>query len=459
MSYLAKADFGKYGDIYVAMPNAVTICNPADIRTLLGDAAVPKADYYKTLRFTGTENTVSARDFELANSRHRQLGPYFNPSYLSKMEQKIMDHGVVSIKNKWDGLIALASDGRAEVNYCDDFLYLAFDTIGVLVFGRQIKELSINDAPTARWVANMILYLGVRAMFQLLPSWLAKVILYPWEDRYNRFIAYAHESVASRRQLVAAQASKGQEHKVPVDLLQAFIDAEDPSSKIRMDSKQIHGECVLMMMAGSDTVSGTLTWAVHLLMLHPEHYRRAIAEVRGQFAQDHVITYSEGRAQLPFVEACLHESLRLSPITGGLLPRVSPKGGTTIQGHFIPEGTLIFVNMFAANNHPAFWDKPRLFNPQRFLDNDSARHNVLTFSFGKRVCPGRQLAWWEMLTVFANILKDYDWELPADYKHLGPGVLDKHGYPRQMDETQFIIIKPARPERDCRLVVSKHTKE
>ncbi|KAJ2740764.1 hypothetical protein GGI20_005630 [Coemansia sp. BCRC 34301] len=433
------------------MPNAVCICNPADIRTLLGNTAVQKSDHYKALRFTGTENTVSARDFELANSRHRQLGPYFNSLYLSKMEQKIMDHGILSIKSKWDSLIAQSHDGRAEVNYCNDFLYLAFDTIGVLVFGRQIEELSINDAPTAKWIANMILYLGVRAMFRLLPRWLAKAMLYPWEDRYNRFITYAHESVTHRRQLIAAQSSK-----VPTDLLQAFIDAEDPASKIRMDSEQIHSECVLMMMAGSDTVSGTLTWAVHLLMLHPEHYKRAIAEVRGQFAQDHVITYSEGRTQLPFVEACLHESLRLSPVTGGLLPRVSPKGGTTIQGHYVPEDTIILVNIFAANNHPAFWDQPRLFSPQRFLDNDSARHNILTFSYGKRVCPGRQLAWWEMLTVFANILKDYDWELPADYKHLGPDVLDQHGYPKQMDETQFIIIKPTKPERDCRLVVSRH---
>ncbi|KAJ2028853.1 hypothetical protein IWW57_001972 [Coemansia sp. S610] len=455
-SYFAKRDFENYGDIYVLMPNAVGIGNPADIRALLRNETVRKADLYKTLRFTGTENTVSARDFELANSRHRQLGPYFNPSYLSKMEHKIMEHGIASLKKKWDTLLSQAPTGQVEVNYCNDFLYLAFDTIGVLAFGKQIEELSVNDTKTAEWVASMILYLGVRASFQLLPNWLAKIMLFPWEGRYGRFSAYAHESIATRRQFIAAQDKNGQEDKKPADLLQAFIDAEDPASKVRMDSEQIHGECVLMMMAGSDTVSGTLTWAVHLLMLYPECYARAVAEVRGQFTQDHVITYGESRAQLPFVEACLYESLRLAPITGGLLPRMSPKGGTTIQGHFIPEGTMIGVNMFAANNHPAFWSQPHVFNPQRFLDDDSARHNILTFSSGKRVCPGRQLAWWEMLTVFANILKDYDWKLPADYTHLGPTVLDKHGCPRQMDETQFIIIKPAKPERDCRLVISKH---
>ncbi|KAJ2000292.1 hypothetical protein GGI04_003834 [Coemansia thaxteri] len=456
MSQIAKALFANYGDIHVLMPNAVSIGNPADVRALLSNPVVRKADYYKTLRFTGTENTVSARDLELANMRHRQLGPYFNPSYLSKMENKVMRHGILSLRQKWDGLLAQSVDGRAEVNYCEDFLFLAFDTIGTLVLGRQIEELSANDTPTAKSIANTIMYLGVRAMFQLLPRWLAALVLRPWEGRYNKLSAHIHESIASRRELVAALARSGADEIKPADLLQAFIDAEDSESKTRMTPEQIHGECVLMMMAGSDTVSGTLTWAVHLLMLYPQHYGRAVAEVRSQFGQEHTITYSECRAQLPFVEACLYESLRLSPVTGGLLPRVSPKGGLTIQGHFIPEDTLIFVNMFAVNHHATVWDQPSLFNPQRFLDNDSARHNVLTFSMGKRVCPGRQLAWWEMLTVLANILKDYDWALPADYALLGPGVLDKHGHPRQMDETQFIIIKPARPERDCRLVISKH---
>ncbi|KAJ2691859.1 hypothetical protein H4R19_006271, partial [Coemansia spiralis] len=92
MSRLGKVDFERYGDVFVVTPNAVAICNPDDIRALLSNPCAAKADYYQILRFTGIDNTVSAQDFDLANTRHRQMGPFFKPTYLAKMEPVIMEH-------------------------------------------------------------------------------------------------------------------------------------------------------------------------------------------------------------------------------------------------------------------------------------------------------------------------------------------------------------------------------
>ncbi|KAJ2286630.1 hypothetical protein IWW55_006928, partial [Coemansia sp. RSA 2706] len=367
-------------------PNSVSISNPGDIRALLGNPGVAKADYYKILRFTGIDNTVSTQDFELANTRHRQIGPFFKPTYLAKMEHTIMKHGIVSVKAKWDQKLAESADGSAEVNYCNDFLFAAFDIIGTLVYGRQIDELNTNDAQTAKWIDTTVTYLGIRSMLQLLLKYPLSLLIQPWENRYDRLSSYIHESIEWRRAYLAAG------HKKPTDLLQAFIDAEDPESKVRMCHDQIHSECMLMMLAGSDTTSHTITWTVHLLMLYPQHYKQAVDEVRSNFGADHMITHSECRARLPFVEACLLESLRLSPVTGGLLPRVAPKGGMYAQGHYIPEGTVVFVNLAVANHHKAYWERPHEYNPLRFIENSEARHNVLTFSHGRRTCPGKNLA-------------------------------------------------------------------
>ncbi|KAJ1954329.1 hypothetical protein GGI12_005812, partial [Dipsacomyces acuminosporus] len=49
-------------------------------------------------------------------------------------------------------------------------------------------------------------------------------------------------------------------------------------------------------------------------MLYPECYRRAVEEVRSAFSRDHLITFSEAKAQLPYIEACIHESLRLAGV-------------------------------------------------------------------------------------------------------------------------------------------------
>ncbi|KAJ2568150.1 hypothetical protein IW140_004147 [Coemansia sp. RSA 1813] len=371
------------------------------------------------------------------------------------MEKTIMECGIGTIRQKWDQLIANSSTGVVEVNYCNDILFASFNIIGTLVYGRQIDELGRNDADTAQWIDTTVTYLGIRSMLQLLPKFPFAYFLKPWESRYERLSTYIHDSISSRREKAKKMAKDDHEHGMPADLLQAFIDAEDPMSKVRMSHEQIHAECMLMMLAGSDTTAHTMTWTVHLLLLYPHHYRRAVAEVRSQFRQDYTIQYSDCRERLPFVEACIYESLRLVPVTGGLLPRVSPKGGTVIQGHYLPEGTLIFVNMAVANHHSRYWDRPHTFDPLRFLNNSEAKHNLLTFSYGRRTCPGRQLGWWEMLTMLANIFKDYDLRLPSDYMHLGPGVLDDDGNPKLMDSRQYIVVKPADPMRDCRVLISR----
>ncbi|KAJ1886572.1 hypothetical protein LPJ81_006678, partial [Coemansia sp. IMI 209127] len=371
---------------------------------------------------------------ELAQIRHRQIGPYFRQTYLAKMETTIMECGIGTIKEKWDHLIADSDSGVVEVNYSNDMLFASFNIIGTLVYGRQIAELGRNDAATAQWIDTTVTYLGIRSMLQLLPKFPLAYFLKPWESRYEKLSGYIHDSISTRREQV-----KKFEHNKPADLLQAFMDAEDPESNIRMNHGQIHAECMLMMLAGSDTTAHTLTWTVHLMLLYPHHLRRAVAEVRSQFSQDYTIRYNDCKERLPFLEACVYESLRLVPVTGGLLPRVSPKGGTTIQGHFLPEDTLIFVNMAVANHHSVYWDRPNTFDPLRFLNNSEAKHNLLTFSYGRRTCPGRQLGWWELLTILANVFKDYDLRIPPDYRHLGPDVLDTNGNPKLMDARQFIV--------------------
>ncbi|KAJ2077271.1 hypothetical protein H4R24_005230 [Coemansia sp. RSA 988] len=458
MAHLGRWDHDKYGDIYLCGPNAVALCDPADIRAFMGNPAVGKADYYRILEFTEMETTVTYRDNEPAGIRHRQIGPYFKPTHLAKMEKTIMGLGIETIKAKWDGLIDASPDGVAEINYCNDFLISAFGIISTLVYGKRVKELSNADTKTAEWIDMTMMYLSVRAMFLLLPPFLIKTLLGPWEHYYHTLSNYIHEAIDTRTKLIVRLKQEGREEEKPVDMLQALFEAEDPETKVRMTREQIHGECMLMMHAGSDTTSHTIAWTVHLLTLYPKHYRRAVTEVRSIFKSDHVVTYKECRAHLPFIEACIYESLRLIPVTGGLLPRVVPKGGLVIKDHYLPEGTIAFVNTAVANHHKTYWDNPHEYDPTRFLDNKELQHYILTFSHGRRTCPGKSLAWWEMLTIISNILKDYDFEIPSDLTHLGPNVLNKHGFPKHMNSKQYIAVKPTNANRDCRLIISRPPK-
>ncbi|KAJ1957710.1 hypothetical protein GGI12_004947 [Dipsacomyces acuminosporus] len=364
----AIEDYEKYGDIYVHVPNAVSISDPADVRGIYGSHSYRKADVYKAIEYQNISTTSSTRDPQFASMRRSN-------SYLAKMEQAILKHGYLAIKEKWDGLIEASKDGHVQLNYHRTFLFATFDTIGNLTFGKEFGSLKNDDPTVSKWLEGSMCFVWLQAM--------------------------------------------------------------------------------LMLIAGSETSSNTLMMSVHLLMLYPECYKRAVEEVRSAFDRSHVITFNEAKAKPPYLEACIYESLRGVPVIGGHWPRVAPKEGVSLRGHFVPGGTEININIPGANMNKKYWKDPCLFDPTRFLDNDEAKRSVFTFSTGVRVCPGKQLAWIEMFTILANVLKDYDLQLPGNYAECGPNVLDDRGYPKIMDTVFFISTMPKNSQRDCRIVISK----
>ncbi|KAI8319664.1 cytochrome P450 [Martensiomyces pterosporus] len=367
------------------------------------------------------------------------------------MEPTILAAGVQQLLDKWNGAIEQSATGKAKVCYGNDFLLMTFDVISSLGFGKMQRSLAAGDLTIARWVkrtADMMLMQAVAGELKWFPF--GHLLTKSLRKDVEEFIAFANQSIEERKQLLTEGASK------PDDILQAYIDAEDPESKIRMTPSQVAAEVIFTFIAGTDTSSNTLSWTIHLLMLYPQHYRRVVDEVRSSFDKGHLITFDEVKEKLPFLEACVYESMRIRPVSSSL-PRVIPPGGVTLQGHFIPEGYTCIVFIPAANMNKDVWDEPHAFNPERFIDNEKNKRNVLTFSSGVRVCTGRNLAWIEMLTTLANLLNAYDFALPEDALFT-PDNLDKYGQPVIMPQKMAILNEPMFPERDCQVVISKRQK-
>ncbi|KAJ2032691.1 hypothetical protein IWW57_000075 [Coemansia sp. S610] len=397
---------------------------------------------------------MSTTDPHTVSQKRRMLGPYFSSTYVSRMEPLILEHGITAIKSQWDSL--LQEGGEVEVNYCKTFTLCTFNIVSRLVYGQEIQVFKTNKSEdTLEWMSSSTNYISVRALLQLLPRPLFYLITLPWEHKYRQIASYVYGSIAERKQLLS-KLKHLDELSRPVDLLQALVDCEEPESKMRLTSEQIHAESLLLLIGGIDPTAYSLTWTLHLLMLYPDCYETATKEVRTLFnSPHHTVTYLEAKSQLPYLEACILESMRLVTVPGVQIPRTTPKGGTVIQGQYLPEGTIIFANLWGSHHSKEFWKEPSLFDPTRFLNNKRAQHSVFTFGYGNRICMGKQLALIKMFTILANLLKDYDMSLPRDYTRRGPRVLDADGYPRLMEMTQFLSTKPLYPEIDCRLVIAK----
>ncbi|ORX71820.1 cytochrome P450 [Linderina pennispora] len=296
----------RYGDIYVYRPNAVVISHPADIRAVYRSHNFRKTEFYRGVDL----------------QRYRDYVQHTQPrTCRSKVEPILAMHGPESLKAKWDALLAQSTDGSVEINYNKDFLLATFDTM------------QFTGVWTVHWST------GQGRLDNFLNIFPFSTLLYPWKHGYDEVTRYTVESVNMRHEYLTTHKDK------PVDILQVFVDAEDPQSKTQHDlSGKFKVESLNTLLAGSEAVATTMMWTVHLLMLHPEHYRRAVDEVRGEFGLDHLVTSVSKR-----IPSCRSWKPVCSSPCGftqhpaGCGPGKCLRRAVTLQGHFLPGGTEIFT--------------------------------------------------------------------------------------------------------------------
>ncbi|OTA99827.1 hypothetical protein M426DRAFT_76138 [Hypoxylon sp. CI-4A] len=180
-------------------------------------------------------------------------------------------------------------------------------------------------------------------------------------------------------------------------------------------------ECELELAAQVPAGSETSTTAIRGIMLHllsaPNVYGKLQEEIATGIRQGSIsdpITQEEAK-RFPYLQAVLHEGLRMVPpaITG--FPKKVPVGGDTIGGKPIPEGTDIFVNLWSMlRNEEVFGEDADVFRPERFLECDEAEKAYLikvvdlAFGHGRWMCPGKTLAWLELNKAF---FRNFDFQI------------------------------------------------
>lgn len=165
-------------------------------------------------------------------------------------------------------------------------------------------------------------------------------------------------------------------------------------------------------MAGSDTTSTLLCGVTFLLLENPHTYQILEKEVHSSFATQKDITMSRVLG-LPYMRACLDESLRMYPPAAGGLPRICPPGGQHVLGEYVPEGvcktlfkcgfgdfrlTLRQMNLsiyqWATYRREKWFKDPHEFHPERFLGDpkyqDDRMDAFQPFHIGPRNCIGRK---------------------------------------------------------------------
>ncbi|KAJ2856939.1 hypothetical protein GGI22_003651 [Coemansia erecta] len=432
----------KYGEVVRVGHNQVSISNLAELKRILSTHDFPKGSLYENMVLPAT--TIVTTDPELNKTRRRQLGNQYSLPCVRSYEDKILEHGVISLMSLWDSRMKSSPSGQnkqANVNFYFEFHSMSFDIISVLGFGKSFDILHTGDT-------TMIERVRKTNSIEVIQSSL------PFGNYTHKLFRDLNSARRDLRSFSKATvlARKHERSTSHVDILQRLVDARDPFSGKNIDIESLTDEVLLLLIVGTDTTSNTLSWTTFYLLYYPSVYERVKREVRSAFIdKDTIIGYDMARARLPYLTAVIYESMRLHTIVSGYLPRRVPGTGAHIMNgkYYLPESTEVCISLYACHRNGRIWENPNRFDPERFMgpDSEDRIRDVLAFSSGVRICVGRTLALVELFTTLANLIHKYDFSLPVD-------IVDRYSSVEDIPGEVFFNYAPQIPRRDCWMVVS-----
>lgn len=207
------------------------------------------------------------------------------------------------------------------------------------------------------------------------------------------------------QKIVAERFDPASESKDAKDMLNSFI-------KHGLTQLEAESESLLQILAGSDSTATTIRATFLYILTNPPVYAKLRAEIDEAIATGSVsfpVITNQEALQLPYLQACIKEGLRLWQPLNGIQTKVAPPEGVTINGVIIPGGTQVGLSQHNMMRRQDFFGPDAdLFRPERWLTDPETvkayeRVWELSFAYGRFTCLGKGIALMELNKVFVEV--------------------------------------------------------
>ncbi|KAJ7114932.1 cytochrome P450 [Mycena epipterygia] len=373
--------------------------------------------------------------------QRRQLNPAFSNASIKNLTPIFFD-SAYKAKSAWDGILELSPSEGAIIEVQQWMNHISLDTIGLAGFSHNFGTLSGHTSA----VATAFDSIGSKpsfvdaAIFLLSP--LAPSVDNIPTGRHVLLDRLGRTMRALANTFLSTTGSGESTDKSVIGLLGNYMltaesDAHFPltaksASEERISQEEVVAQINVLLFAGYETTSISLTWALIELSRNPAIQTTLRNELL-QTDEDH--TWDELTHSLPFLDAFTSEILRFHPpvpesqrvaAENDILPLSAPietASGAVVDAIFVRKGTMVSLPIECINRSVAFWGPTaKTFDPSRWLDANSDDHfraqelkgyrHLLTFADGPRFCLGKGFALAEFKAVLSVLVRNFTFELP-----------------------------------------------
>jgi cytochrome P450/NADPH-cytochrome P450 reductase len=349
---------------------------------------------------------------------HNVLLPSFSMDAMRGYFPPMLDIAV-QLMQKWE---RLNPDDTIDVPA--DMTRLTLDTIALCGFNYRFNSF-YRDTPHPFVVAMLGVLEAAQAQARELPL---QGRLHPGRVRHVR--ADQQLMLETVQHLIEERRGSGSVGTIG-DLLDRMLTGVDHQSGEKLDDHNIIAQCITFLVAGHETTSGLLSFALYALLKNPEVLARGYQEVDRVLGTETSVlpTYAQIH-QMPYVSQILDETLRLWPTAPAFTRH--PYADTVIGGkHRLEAGNAAVVLTGMLHRDREVWgDNPEAFNPDHFSPENRSKippNAYKPFGTGQRACIGRQFALQEAVLVLSMLLQRFEFIDFANY---------------QLETKQTLTIKP-----------------
>ncbi|KAG2132746.1 cytochrome P450 [Suillus clintonianus] len=448
----------EYGVVYmipgVLGQNMLVLCDPKAIAHLYARETWTYMQTPSSLAFM--EASLGRGILWSHGEQHRKqrkaLAPAFSNGAIRKLTSVFYD-SAYKAKGAWDTTIELNKDGNAVIEVQNWMNHISLDTIGIAGFSHDFGSLDGKRASVTEVFDTFGSNLQASALnqaFDLLASAFAIFTKIPTK-RMKLFKKVgitmgeiSDDLLIRSRQEKDANVAERDEEKSIIGLL---FKSESQDTELHMSKEEVVAQMKVLLVAGYEATAIGLTWALIELSQHPDAQTRLREELLA-FGAD--LTYDQLKATLPYLDAVVHEVLRLHPPapdfirlagTDDIIPLSEPvcnASGEMTDSISVAKGTLIMISAVAINRSLAIWGPDaKEFKPERWLAEGGisgkakevqGHKHLLTFVDGPRTCLGKDFAITEFKTVLSVLVKNFVFEMrdgPNTWVEVVRGILPR----------------------------------
>ncbi|KAI1356967.1 benzoate 4-monooxygenase cytochrome P450 [Xylaria sp. FL0043] len=447
--------FELYGPRVRPEPNTVLFRDAEAYRDIYSmKSNVRRGSFYTALKRNKHEATVLTSVDVAEHARKRKT---INLCFTEKSLAAACDF-IVKHVDRWHRLFEEDIDGdewSAPVDFTEKVDALVFDIMGDLCFGRSfdVKEPGENPLKAVpHCIAEYMLfyYACCRSPFLGVLNWLKprgldrlfETIAPPTIKQYNKFV---YDSITRRIAQQKEQAGKPLQERRQ-DIFYFLCEARDPETgQLAYNEHTLRAEANLLIIAGSDTTSISLSGIFFYLPRDPQRCEKLAEEILQAFNSVDEIVYGPKLLACTYLKACIDEGMRLTPTGPCELPREVLPGGLLVKGEYYPEDTIVGTVPWADSLNQEVYGDAEVFRPERWIVDDAnskvevarLRSNFHPFSSGPGNCVGKNVAMAEMMITVARTLYRF-------HVRRAPGSTLGCGRPElgwgRTDENQFQLV-------------------